>query len=187
MNVKDERGVIPNWVIIASQVAVLVLLGAVIGLWFSPRGAYGATGEYRTACADTWQDPQGNQAIDCRAHGWTVHKRFVIGPKQVVRTNIDFRSCAYEDGSGGKLPCSWNWWGNHDGNGRGLALWYDRAGVKHYVWPATPVGNQWRWVNADEDHYYDNSTGPKRWTRCATKATQYGMRVKCADGDNHTF
>lgn len=165
-------------------VVAIVVAGALIGLWFSPRLAYGASPEYQSACTSAVEHPHGSQAEDCRDHGWTIRSTLAVDRKQVVHYS-DLDSCVYEDGSGGAKPCSWNFAGSHDGNGIGAAYWTDRKDRTHYVWPADPTGSGWRWMSESEDHTYDAALHPKRWRRCVILETEKSTRVRCADGEHH--
>src|SRR5262245_46665843 len=43
----------------------------------------------------------------CRAHGWTVRKRLVVGPNKWVKFSR-LTECWQEDGGTGPFPCEWN-------------------------------------------------------------------------------
>jgi len=118
----------------------------------------------------------------CRAEGWVVRPRLVVGPHGVVR-RASLPHCTHEDGSGRQaLPCTWNIGSRTDGNGRGLSFWVDRRHHGHYVWDESPRTRTWRWVwpgladaLAEGDGAYATT---RRWEACVVRAD----RVRCADG-----
>src|SRR5262245_63358868 len=102
-----------NWVADAVTLACVAGICAfviVIGYaWFDP--SHGSVGLKWTqpygGCAEAWQAPHSKGADECRAHGWTVRARLVVGPHRWVRYN-NLPHCREEDGSGQKSACTWN-------------------------------------------------------------------------------
>lgn len=100
-------------------------------------------------------------------------------------------SCAYEDGSGGPLPCSWNlnedtWQTDGDGNKRGLAYFVTgtpRHMTYHYVWDGQPNVHGWHFIGRHDARImgtYWHST--KWWRACVTRIDNGYRSVKCPDG-----
>jgi hypothetical protein len=94
------------------QIAGFALLGALIGIWISPgRGvaldANDPNQQPYGGCAEAWQAPQSEGAEWCRSRGWVVRRAIVVSPRNWVRYYA-LPTCRYEDGSGGPLPCQWN-------------------------------------------------------------------------------
>lgn len=85
-----------------------------------------------------WVGTEQKGADWCRRHGWLVQTMLAVNPHGVVKRTY-LEPCTYEDGSGGPLPCAWNFPGMKTGNGRGLAYWITRHRVIHYVWKGTPT------------------------------------------------
>jgi hypothetical protein len=79
-------------------------------------------------CAEGWQAPRSTGADHCRDHGWTVRKRFVIGPAGVVRY-ISLRPCPSEDSGN----CYWDAGSRGDGRGDSFVIKGQRDGV-HRIW-----------------------------------------------------
>src|SRR4029077_6665508 len=143
-------------------------------------GIIAATAGYATPAAQAAGDvpfcqvsllhraPESGMADYCREHGWTVRPRLVVGPHGVVRYSA-LPHCRYEDGSGQRAACSWNFTpsSNPDGNGRGLAYWVDRHDQTHYVWPqhAPSHWSGWLWVNAEVADALAEGTGRHDGTR----------------------
>lgn len=79
--------------------------------------------------------PSDSPAADaCRADHWTIRPRVAVSPRGIMRRH-SLPSCTFEDGSGTRLPCSWNVRGT-DGNGIGRAYYVTgshRAPVFHYL------------------------------------------------------
>lgn len=85
-------------------------------------------------CDEAWQAPHSEGAETCRDLGWVVRKNLVVGPRKWVRMSA-LPSCKYEDGTGHRPACSWNF-GSGDGNGEGNAYWVTgthNEPVFHYV------------------------------------------------------
>jgi hypothetical protein len=104
----------------------------------------------------------------------------------VVRSSL--KHCKYEDGSGGKLPCTWNIGRKVDGNGEGLAYWISKRGHTHYVWAVDPVrynvGPPLHWVSsglADALAEGPNPAWAREWEQCVTRGTTHRL-VICPDG-----
>jgi hypothetical protein len=116
----------------------------------------------------------------CRAHGWTILPRLIVGPHAVVRYDR-LPHCREEDGSGPQsLPCTYNILrGNErpDGNGLGLSYWIDRHHHTHYVWPAQPLGHPvWQALG---DALAEGEK-QERWERCWLDENH--THVRCPDG-----
>jgi hypothetical protein len=104
-------------------------------------------------CPEASLAPHSVGAQECRAHGWTIRTRLVVNPRHVVKGS-GLPHCRYEDGSGQRSACSWNFHdGRADGNGRGFAYWVDRHNRAHYVWAHRPVrlDRGWHWAGARAD------------------------------------
>jgi hypothetical protein len=116
-------------------------------------------------CKEGWQAPRSEGAAECRAHGWTIRPRIVVGPRGVVRYH-HLPRCAQEDGSGTvRGTCSWNfdkpsvtdheasfWVSHHNGHPR-----------YHYVWMRNPLRTLTHW----------------HWSTRAERAGYYGLPRKC--------
>ena len=141
-------------------------------------------------CKEAWQAPSSEGAAECRAHGWLIRPRLVVGPHGVVRFTA-LPHCRQEDGSGQRSACTWNVrdGAGRDGDGSGLTYWLDARDHTHYVWPlnATAWWYQWRWVSsalsdalAEGEEY---GATERDWQRCMVTDTR---RVKewltCPDG-----
>lgn len=98
-------------------------------------------------CKEAWQAPHSAGADECRAHGWHISSRFVVGPRGVVRYNM-LPACKNEDGSGQRGACYW--W---DGD---LALINDSRDRAHYVWDTNPLWwwRNWHWSTAQDRAHY---------------------------------
>jgi hypothetical protein len=90
-------------------------------------------------CKEAWQAPHSQGADWCRAHGWTVRARLLVGPHGVVRMHR-LPHCREEDGSGQRSACTWNIGRRVDGDGQGLSYWVGPGDRVHYVWPERPLG-----------------------------------------------
>lgn len=107
----------------------------------------------------------------------------VLSRHGVVRSST-LPHCHFEDGSGGRQPCTWNI-GRRDGDGQGLAYWVGTRDRAHYVWATSPVTRQWRWVSSELADALAEGGGPRddrrKWERCIVNVgpTTY---VKCPDG-----
>lgn len=136
-------------------------------------------------CKEVVQDPATMGRTEggawCRAHGWTIRPRLVVGDRGVVRFHR-MPSCEHEDASSDR-PCSWNIRGG-DGNGRGLAFWADERNHAHYVWPSNPAHKDgWRWVSRPlGDALSEGEDGTSRdWGRCVVRRGPTTV-IRCADG-----
>lgn len=175
-----QAGVSDLWALCAATFLIGVML-AVVGMAAPAHAApYGG-------CEEAWQAPQSKGAQACRASGWTVRARISVNKHGVVRAHR-LPSCEHEDGSGSKAACSWNI-RSRDGNGSGLALWYDPANRAHFVWRSNPTYNRdgWQWTDRRLARALASTEGHsvRFWRRCVVK---YGdtTRVRCADGTRVT-
>jgi len=80
-------------------------------------------------CKEAYVAPQSAGADECRAHGWVIRPRLVVGPYGWVRYST-LPQCRNEDGSGQRSACSWNFgmprsWGK--------VYWVDYHNRTHYV------------------------------------------------------
>jgi hypothetical protein len=111
----------------------LVIIGTLI--WCAGLFLTGSRAAEPPDCA--WVRPaQHHQARTCRAEGWLIDTMLAVSPHGVVKRTY-LPACTFEDGSGGPLPCSWNFT-HEDGNGQGLAYWITKSRHVHYVWARTP-------------------------------------------------
>lgn len=161
-------------------------------LWMMATPAKAAEPEHiRTEIADciaAHRTPHSRLAAACRSRGWVVRPRLVVGPRGVVRYS-HLPHCRYEDGSGQRSACSWNftgddYFGGVDGNGYGLVLWNDRHDRAHYVWPLRMdlLSGHWQWVSRSlADALAEGEHPNRRWERCLVR---YGATttVICPDG-----
>lgn len=109
--------------------AVLILaLSALMHMSSTAEGAQPYGG-----CKEAIQAPHSQGADWCRKHGWTVTRHIVVTPNKRVATFRKLPACAYEDGSGGTLPCRWNFGPGTQGSGVGRAYWINKNGKTHYV------------------------------------------------------
>jgi hypothetical protein len=138
-------------------------------------------------CDEAWQAPRSPGADLCRARGWSVSARFLVGPRAVVR-HSSLPHCRFEDGSGGPRPCTWNVGPRVDGNGIGLAYKVRRDMSARYVWPRSPAVDGWRWVTVGEAHrlavratWLSGRRSVTAWQRCVVRPGHTG-RVRCPDG-----
>lgn len=141
-------------------------------------------------CAEAWQAPRSPGAQQCRELGYAISARFLVSPRGVV-LHSSLRHCAYEDGSGGPRPCTWNVGTRRDGNGRGLAYKVRRDFSVRYVWAESPAGDGWRWVGERmAGKLGDRFTRPgdrrsvAAWQRCVIRHADT-TRVKCPDGSRY--
>jgi hypothetical protein len=90
--------------------------------------------------------------------------------------------CHFEDGSGGKTPCTWNVGPETDGNGVGLAYWVNKPHGEfkyHYVWNRNPLqGHPARHWEKKGDHWPGSI---KCWYHIAGTTV-----VKCPNGREWT-
>lgn len=108
-----------------------VVLGWTVVLYSAP--AYAADSSWTQpygGCDEAWQAPQSTGAQDCRDHGWVVRHRLVVGPHHWVHYST-LPSCTFEDGSGSRLPCSWNF-RSTDGNGVGDKFYVTGSSWNHH-------------------------------------------------------
>src|SRR5262245_34460579 len=120
-----------NTVVVVSILAVGIV-GAVIGVdWFTRAHATTWTQPYG-GCQEAWQAPYSVGARECRAHGWVVRPRLVVGPRHWIRFTA-LPHCREEDGSGQRSACTWNVGRPVDGNGHGRAYWVGSHDYVHYV------------------------------------------------------
>lgn len=123
-----------NWIILVVGVtlvwASLILMStkAQAAEWTQPYGG----------CKEATLAPHSAGAEECRAHGWTIMRRLAVNPHGVVKGS-GLPACTFEDGSGGPLPCAWNFDGIHTGNDQGLAYWIGTGRHVHYVWAHRPA------------------------------------------------
>lgn len=109
-----------------------------------------------------------------------------------VVTYSNLPSCKYEDGSGGRRPCSWNV-NEGDGNGIGLAYWVSKSGHTNYVWAHSPMIDRphFRWVHSDEADALAESGYPhattRHWERCIIRHGDGRAVVRCPNGDRITW
>lgn len=127
-------------------------------------------------------------AADCRRHGWVIRPRIVVGPHGVLRYSA-LPKCRFEDGSGQRSACSWNFgWTAHEA-GPGSTLWNDRRNRAHYVWPSSPANHGWRWVTSEQADVLAESmvsdAGTRRWEQCVIKIGATTV-VACPDGESVT-
>ena len=179
------------------------LVALATGLALSAIGL-GATAS--RADAATWQQPYGGcveghnyphsqGAAECRAHGWTVRQRLVVGPHDRVRF-VSLPLCREEDGSGQRSACTWNFGPGpeglyhphgHTGDDRGLSFWVDRKDRVHYVWNWTagdPRPDGWKWVSSElGDALAEGEQHEDNWEGCITNGVHHHrIRVACPDG-----
>jgi hypothetical protein len=97
------------------------------------------------------------------------------------------RHCKEEDGSGGRLPCTWNV-GPKYHLSDGASLWYDRHTVNsrgdhvpHYVWNRDPMqGHPHRhWLTVEQARKWPGST--HCWRRVGDTTT-----IGCPNGHKYT-
>ena len=162
---------------------VLVLAGASPPSHASTSGVLEPFG----GCDEAWQAPRSTGADRCRELGYTVSARFLLSPRGVV-LHSSLPHCRFEDGSGGRRPCTWNVGPRVDGNGIGLAYKVRRDMSVRYVWAASPAVDEWRWVGRSLAYRllgHFTSPGERRsvtqWQRCVVRRDGT-MRVKCPDG-----
>lgn len=141
----------------------LLALATFVGWWFCPVRGYAA--EVHTVklgwtqpyggCVEAHRYPHSRGARECRAHGWTIRTRLVVGPHHWVRFST-LPHCETEDGSHTHRPCSWNF-DRTDGNGIGRSYWIGRHGHTHYVRvhrpayvaPPAPPTDSGPWILSD--------------------------------------
>lgn len=124
----------------------------------------------QTTCYTAIEHTEARAA--CRAHGWHVNNWFSISPHKVVRESA-LPACTFEDGSGGPLPCSWNFMGQRTGNNLGLSYWIGANRVDHYVWGRFPQPIRYgtaHWATRWERHHLALTTAC--WVRL-TRSHQY--------------
>lgn len=116
---------------VAALLAALICAAAItwFAVWATSPPAYGH--QPYGGCKEAWQAPRSTGADHCRDHGWTVRKRFVIGPAGVVRF-ISLRPCPTEDSG----DCYWNARTMGDGRGDSFIIKGDRDG-RHRIWWVT--------------------------------------------------
>ena len=174
-------------------VVALVCTAAVVVLAGSPARAAtsGATEPYG-GCDEAWQAPRSPGAELCRALGYSVSARFVLSPRGVV-LHSSLPHCRFEDGSGGRRPCTWNVGPRTDGNGVGLAYKVRPDMTVRYVWDVSPAVNAWRWVSERQARRLQSRfTRPAErrsvsaWQRCVIRH-ESTTRVKCPDGARYGF
>lgn len=179
----------------AADVVVLICFVAIVAtgtllamLWFDPAHASVGLNRPYGGCKEATVAPHSAAADQCRDRGWTIRPRLAVTPHGVVAASA-LPHCREEDGSGQRSACSWNFHdGTQDGDGKGLSLWWDRHDRVHYVWPASPLHDQWMWVDqelgdalAEGDHHEDN------WETCITNGVHHHrIRVQCPDGFGQT-
>lgn len=118
------------------KVFLILIVGALIGLWLSPRAGYGAEPLTRVneapygGCKEAWMAPRSEGADWCRDRGWVVRSRFVITPKKLVVHNR-MRPCPREDSGN----CYWDADRRGNQEGWGFIIKGQRDG-KHRVWIA---------------------------------------------------
>lgn len=118
-------------------------------------------------CKEAWQAPHSAGADECRAHGWVISARLVVGPHRVVRYSA-LPECKNEDRG---RSCSWNFDSTYADNGR--AYWFGPKGRIHYAWPLAEVRTWqpgWEWVDRElgdalAESGYRNATR-RHWGRC---------------------
>lgn len=177
-----------------AALAVLALVcSAAFALAGSPAGAgtRGATEPYG-GCDEAWQAPRSPGADLCRALGYSVSARFVLSPRGVV-LHSSLPHCRFEDGSGGRRPCTWNVGPRTDGNGVGLAYKVRPDMTVRYVWDASPAVDGWRWVSERRARrLVSRITRPAQqrsvtaWQRCVIRRDAT-TRVKCPDGGRYVL
>lgn len=107
--------------------ALLVLTGVNFGVveepapvaWQQPYGG----------CDEAWQAPRSPGARDCRLHGWTIQRGFVLRPNNTV-AYLRMDPCREEDSDG---PCFWNAERQGNGTGTSFIIKGPRDG-KHRIW-----------------------------------------------------
>jgi hypothetical protein len=134
-------------------------------------------------CDEAWQAPSSAGADECRAHGWTIRARLVVGPRGVVRMSA-LPHCRNEDGSGQRSACSWNFHdGQRDGDGRGASLWLDRHDRSHYVWATNPLRARpaWHWANRVDQRllHVPRQCITLEWSTVASVAGGAGVTARC--------
>jgi hypothetical protein len=150
------------------------------------------------APAHSWQQPYGGceeatlaphsaGAVECRAHGWTIRTRLAVNPHGLV-LGSGLPHCRYEDGSGQRSACSWNFHdGTRDGNGQGLSYWVDERDRVHYVWVRRAA---YPWHNVSSALADSLSEGERPyayWLRCRTTGVQRDpIVVACPDGRRYS-
>lgn len=107
-----------------------VVLGWAVILTSAPAYAETDWSQPYGGCDEAWQAPHSIGADQCRAHGWTVRSRLVVGPHRWVHYST-LASCTFEDGSGSHLPCSWNF-RRTDGNGIGDRFYVTGSSWSHH-------------------------------------------------------
>ena len=189
---QDPRERLSVWLAAVVGAAAFLISCAVVVLAGSPQPAHAGVAdgtEPYGGCAEAWQAPRSAGADLCREQGYTVSARFVLSPRGVV-LHSSLPHCAYEDGSGGRRPCTWNVGRPVDGNGIGLAYKVRRDMSVRYVWPTSPAVDGWRWVSERQARRLAGRfTRPAErrsvaaWQRCVLRDD--GTRVRCADGDRY--
>lgn len=81
--------------------------------------------------------------------GWHITRHLAMTRHQVVRAH-NIAPCTFEDGSGGPLPCGWNFGGMHTGDGEGRVYWVGKARHIHYVWDGQPKPERAHWPSGAE-------------------------------------
>lgn len=152
------------------------LVAAMIGLTMLVFTFVLSNPAWASGCTSAWQAPSGAVAQTCRHQGWTITAHMVLDPHYVVQWS-NLLSCNYEDGSGQRSDCSWNF---PPGGGSQGRTYFVTGNDPHnrlttYVW-----GRSHRhWVTPRQERALDVRHQSKRhWTRC------YMHRgvIHCADG-----
>lgn len=186
---QNSRERLSVWFAAFVGAAAFLVSSAIVVLAGSPQPAHAATDgaiEPYGGCAEAWQAPRSAGADLCRELGYTVSARFVLSPRGVV-LHSSLPHCAYEDGSGGRRPCTWNVGRRVDGNGIGLAYKVRRDMSVRYVWPTSPAVDGWRWVSERQARRLAGRfirpaerRSVAAWQRCVLRHD--GTRARCADG-----
>lgn len=110
-----------------------IIAGMVLGSSLPLMGMADAHSATPRGCIAAHADPGGAVANECWMDGWTIQRRLVIDPHNIVRYSA-LPQCKWEDGSGPGVRCTWNVIRQEGG----LSYVVNRDGRIRYVWPSDP-------------------------------------------------